>query len=468
MINGIAIPFRKVISPVPIFILILTLFAAAAAQDELDGLLTRLDSVRELSKQCVNTDCPDADRDAMQKLLNDLEDAQLFARLNAFWITQLPQYENSTDLRQKVVKLRSVHDAIRNLIFRSSDGDSLMYCVVKLNEARGEDLSTALIDFRQNTGKERIASWVWESVSMVGNSTNLDTTDTPEKGPEAVKELNPMIGRTLEGFAVPEIRTAESKIDPGEKPYEPGAQITINYELSPCVRLPKFVLIAEGDARDGKLNTTSVISFRDSSQTTGTIYLMAPQKGGRYEIRVFDRYSDALLKDHATVTVKGFRSTGFPGVFQIRQSGENSEIGSHIAIVADEKGDHYWGSVFQSPVSDEWQFRERAFAGDPGKQAYLAKAEVEGTRLRIVRLSASCEGSEKRVPVFSEVYLQSEGTVMIGRRQAWDCASGEPVVKEGELEFDFQAARVSGEPPPMPTSEGRSRIASEPRASRLQ
>ncbi|HUF04709.1 MAG TPA: hypothetical protein VMM38_11115 [Aridibacter sp.] len=468
MISGKAIPFRKVISPVSIFILFLYLFAASAtAQDELDGLLTRLNSVRELSKRCVNTDCPDADREAMQKLLNDLEDAQLFARLNAFWITQLPQYENSTDLRQKVVKLRSVHDAIRNLIFKSSDGDSLMYCVVKLNEARGDDLSKALIDFKRNSGKERVPAWVWESVSMVGNSLNLDTTDTPEKAPEAMKELAPMIGRTLQGFLVPEIKTAATKIDPGEKPYEPGAQITVNYELSPCVRLPRFVLIAEGDARGGKLNTTSVITFRDTSQTTGTTYMMAPQRGGTYEIRILDRYTDSLLQTSAKITVTRFRSTGFPGVYQIRQSGLNSEIGSHIAIVVDNKGDHYWGSVFQSPVSDDWQFSERTFVSDPSKQSYVLKAEVEGTRLRIVRLTASCEGSDKTIPVLSEIYLQSEGTVMISRHQAWDCSSGDPVVSESELEFDFQAVRVRGEPPPMP-ERGRSRIADGTQASRPQ
>ncbi|MCO6509176.1 MAG: hypothetical protein J5I65_00115 [Aridibacter famidurans] len=463
MISGTAIPFRKVISPVSILLLILALAAGSFAQDELDGLLSRLDSVRELSKQCVSTDCPDADRAAMQKLLNDLEDAQLFARLQAFWITQLPNYENSTDLRQKVAKLHSVHDAIRNLIFKSSDGDSLMYCVVKLNEARGEDLSKALIDFKQNTGKERVTAWVWESVSMVGNSLSLDTTDTPEKAPEAVKELGPTIGRTLEGFTVPEIRTAESKIDPGDKPYDPGAQITINYELSPCVRLPRFVLIAEGDVRDGKINSTSVITFRDSSQTTGTTYMMAPQRGGRYEVRVFDRYSDSLLKDSAIVSVKGFRSTGFPGVYQIRQSGLNSEIGSHFAIVVDNNGVHYWGSVFQTPVSDDWQFSERAFASDPSKQAYVSKAELEGTTLKIVRVTATCEGSEKEAAVTTEIYLQSEGTMLIGRRQAWDCSSGEPVVQEGELEFDFQAVRVSGSPPPLPSSDGRKRIASVPR-----
>ncbi|QQS39943.1 MAG: hypothetical protein IPM63_11250 [Acidobacteriota bacterium] len=463
MINGTAIPFRKVISPVSILLLILSFAAGAFAQDELDGLLSRLDSVRELSKQCVSTDCPDADRAAMQKLLNGLEDAQLFARLQAFWITQLPNYENSTDLRQRVVKLRSVHDAIRNLIFKSSDGDSLMYCVVKLNEARGEDLSKALIDFKQNTGKERVSAWVWESVSMVGNSLSLDTTDTPEKAPEAVKELGPTIGKTLEGLSVPEIRTAQSKIDPGDKPYDPGAQITINYELSPCVRLPTFFLISKSDAQRSFWNSTHIITSRDTVSTSGTVHLTAPQLVGEYVIMVSDRYSGSPIAAGAEITVRGFRSTGFPGVYQIRQSGLNSEIGSHIAIVVDNNGVHYWGWAFQTPVSDEWQFSERVFASDPSRQAYVSKAELEGTTLKIVRVTATCEGSEKEVAVTTEIYLQSEGTMMIGRRQSWDCSSGAPVIKEGELEFDFQAVRVSGEPPAMPSSDGRKRIASEPR-----
>lgn len=460
MITGRAFRFRRFISPAIIFTLLLLagLPVSADAQDGIDKLAAKLDSVRALAKECVDSDCPDADRAAVQNLLNDLEDAQLFARLSAFWITQLPQYKNSTQLRQKVVRLRSLHDSIRNLIFKASDRDSLMNCVVRLNEARGEDLSKALIDFNRNTGKEMMPSWVWESVQMTGNSLDLDSTDVPERAGEAVKELEPLIGKKLESMSIPEIESAEAKIDPGSKPYEPGAQITVHYELPACVRLPKFVLIAEGDASDGKLRNPSIISSRDTSESSGTVYLAAPQRGGTYEVRVFDRYTQSLLKASAKVTIQSFRATAFPGVYRITRSDISSEIGSHIAIVTDPSGNHYWGSVFQNPVSNEWQFSERRFADEPSRQKLVSKGTVEGTNLKIFRLDASCKGSATEIPVLSDMYLQAEGKLLISQHQAWDCSAGKPVVDKEEWVFDFQAERVSGEPPKFPGS-GRSRIA---------
>lgn len=471
MITGKAFRFRKVISPAPLLFLLLFLTAPAIyaqADGDLDRLQGRLDAVRELSQECVETECPDADREAMQKLLNDLEDAQLFARLSAFWITQLPRYESSAELKQKVAKLRNVHDAIRSLIFKSSDGNSLMYCVVKLNEARGEDLSKALIDFNRNTGKESLPASSWETVQMTGNSLSLDTTDSPELAPEAVKALEPMIGKVVEGLSVPELGATGSRIEPARDRVEPGSQIEINYSLSPCVRLPKFVLIGEGDASSGRLMPSAIIASRDvRNESVGTVYLKAPERGGTYEIRVFDRYTDSLLDVSAKVSVLTFRSSEFPGVYQIKQSSSNSDIGSHIAIAIDDSGNYFWGSVFQSPVSEEWQFSQRAFVTDPSTQAYVDKANVSGTRMTMIRTAAECDGSAKKIPVVSELYLQSAGTSLVSRHQAWDCSSGEPVVDPESWEFEFQAERVSGIPPSLPGS-GRDRIATGAQASRKQ
>ncbi|REJ75314.1 MAG: hypothetical protein DWQ47_07460 [Acidobacteria bacterium] len=457
MIIGKVLTFRKFFSPVLFFALVVALAlplstdGRAPRADEVDDLLSKLGSVRELATECINSDCPDPDRAEMQRLLDALEDAQLFARLHSFWITQLPSYESSQAQKTRVEKLRRVYSEIRKLIFTGSDGASLMLCVAKLNESRGENLTRALVDFNRNTGKEAIPQWVWESVNTFGSSFSLDTTETPERAPDAVRELAPMIGKTLNALEIPELGAGGTKLEAGKSSYEPGSPIQVKYELSPCVRQARFVLIGAGEADERAFNQSSVITYRDNPDVnTGSVTLRAPERGGSYEVRVFDRYTETLLKAKAAVNIGAVRSTAYPGVYKIVQSSLKSEIGSHIAIVADSQGNHYWGSVFQSPVSDEWQFSQRAFWPDDSKQAYVGKAKLEGTRLSFVRRSAACEGSAKEIPLFSVMYLQSEGTMLISRVRAWDCSSGEPVLQGDDEEFDFQAQRVSGEPPAIP------------------
>jgi len=428
--------------------------AAAHAQggDSVSRLLEKVNSAQSLSTACVSSSCPDADREAMQKLLNDLQDAQFFARLEAFWLSQLPSFQSSAALQDRVRNLRGLHNAIRNLIYdESDDKPSLMRCVVKLNEATGENLSRALIDFDRNSGKERLPQWVWESVQMFGNSLSLDSTESPEKAGEAVKVLDPLIPELAAGDGLPEIRDFPSKIEVAHDRVEQNGTIEVKYELSPCLRNPRFVIVRKGTSAEGDFNPSASVSFRDpSDENPGTTFIGAPRAAGDYEVRVLDREKGMLIGEFAPVTVLGFRVTRFPGIYTIRRSTDNSEIGSHFAVVMDERGNHFWGIVAQDPTSGKWNFRRQRFEGDTGDGKFVAPAELSGPNLRILRSFGYCKADGKGIPTKTELAFGTDQKTVIARYQTWDCATGDPVIKDGEWAFEFEADKISDEPPVPP------------------
>lgn len=419
---------------------------------DLDKIIQQLNEIEDLSTACAVSSCPDTDRAAMQKLLDDLESLQLFARLTALWISRLPGYEETAAMQRRVTKLRGLYKEIRNLIFDESDDNaSLMRCAVKLNEARDPANPAPLIEFNNHRGRERLPQWVWESVHMIGSSPDLDTTDEPEKAKEALGALDATIPEVAARLKQPTIGTAVTGLELSKAAYEQGELIELNYRLSPCDRSVRFLLLREGEATEGGFDARSAVSYRDASdEITGSVQLRGPPRGGRYEVRVLDRGSGELLPAVKTLTVLGYRSTGFPGIYRIRQSSNNAEIGSHFAIVTDGNGDHYWGSVFQNPVSGAWQFSARNFGPDPSGSALVGKAALTGQDLRIVRSYASCSANGKKVPVLSELILNDGTSTISSRAQVWTCAGGEPVIEDGEWAPEFQAERVAGTPPAFP------------------
>lgn len=262
--------------------------------EDIDEVAQMLDRVEYYSTECGRYTCPLLDCFTARKAYEDLFHLRRNSRFLAFWLSKIPQFEESDQAKARYQKVAAIFRRLDSLLGGSTSSKNMSNCLLKLRPACGDLTAEPKLS-------DRYGDFIMPYARVTfpeGEEPSKGTAENPDLWKAGIEVYTDAVKRSrifLAAFPFPQLE--ESWIELDRRAFKTKEESEVRYYISRCCTTQLRFVITRPGARpldQGEKGDNSGIRKKEITRFD-SITVRMPARSGEYELRLYDPETRSVI-----------------------------------------------------------------------------------------------------------------------------------------------------------------------------